>query len=74
MHATDRHCTQRAMRNVRNAATTIPNVPHTSFRNKDFSGAIRKYETRIDILTKLEARTKNVCPAIDAYVTLARVF
>jgi hypothetical protein len=42
------------------AAKTSAKVPQTNFRKSDFSGAIRKYDTRIDILTVLEARTKSV--------------
>lgn len=54
------HCNQRAIRKVRKAAMTIPKVAHTSLRSVDFFGAIRKYETRIDSLTKLDARTKRL--------------
>jgi hypothetical protein len=35
-------------------------VPQTSFRKSEFFGAMRKYETRIDIFTVEEARTNNV--------------
>jgi hypothetical protein len=42
------------------AAKTRAKVAHTSFRKSDFSGAIRKYDVKMDILTKLEARTKRV--------------
>lgn len=61
------HCSQSATKKVTKAATTIVSVPHTSFRKTDFSGAMRKYETRMDIFTKLDANTKSVCPAMDAY-------
>ena len=60
------HWTHSATRNTTNAANTRAKVPQTSLRKSDFSGAMRKYETRMDILTVLEARTNNVCPAIDA--------
>jgi hypothetical protein len=60
------HCTHNATRKTTNAANTSAKVPHTSFRKSDFSGAIRKYDTRIDIFTVLEARTNNVWPASDA--------
>ena len=60
------HCNHKAMRKVRKAATTMPKVTHTSFRKVDFFGATRKYDTRIDTLTKVDARTKRVWLPIDA--------
>ena len=66
------HCSHKAIRKVRKAAITMPNVAHTSFRKVDLLGAIRKYETRIDSFTKLEAETKRVCPAIDAFRPFCR--
>lgn len=60
------HCTHRATKKTINAANTSAKVPQTSFRNSDFSGAIRKYDTRIDSFTVLDASTKSVWPAIDA--------
>jgi hypothetical protein len=60
------HCTHKATKKTMKAANTSAKVPQTSFRKSDFSGAIRKYETRIDIFTVLEARTNNVWPARDA--------
>jgi hypothetical protein len=53
------HCNHKAMRNVRKAAMTIAKVTQTNFRNVDLFGAIRKYETKMDNLTKLEASTKR---------------
>ena len=64
------HCTQSATRNTANAAKTRAKVAHTSFRKRDFSGAIRKYDTRIDIFTVELAKTNNVCPAMLAWKTL----
>ena len=56
---THMHCNHKAMRNVRKAAMTIAKVTQTNFRNVDLFGAIRKYETKMDNLTKLEASTKR---------------
>jgi hypothetical protein len=39
---THMHWSHKAMRKVRKAAMTIPNVTHTSFRKSDLAGAIRK--------------------------------
>ena len=54
------HCTQRATKKTTKAAKTTPKIAQTSFLRMDFSGAMRKYETRIDSLTVLEASTKRV--------------
>jgi hypothetical protein len=54
------HCTQRATRKTMKAAKTRAKVAQTNLRKSDFSGAMRKYDTSIDILTKLEASTKSV--------------
>lgn len=54
------HCTHSATKKTMNAANTRANVPQTSFRKTDFSGAMRKYDTRIDNLAVLDARTNNV--------------
>jgi hypothetical protein len=48
------------------AANTRAKVAQTNFRKMDFSGAMRKYDIRIDILTVDEARTNSVWPAMDA--------
>lgn len=60
------HCTHRATKKTMKAANTRANVAHTSLRKSDFSGAMRKYETSIDILTVEEASTNRVWPARDA--------
>jgi hypothetical protein len=54
------HCTHSATKKTTKARKTRPKVAQTNFRNSDFSGAIRKYDTKIDILTKLDASTKSV--------------
>jgi hypothetical protein len=53
-----------------NAAKTSAKVAQTSFRKSDFSGAIRKYDTRMEIFTVLEASTKSVWPAKEAWLSL----
>lgn len=60
------HCTHNATKNTTKAAKTSTKVPQTSLRKSDFSGAMRKYDTRIDILTVLDARTNKVWPAMEA--------
>lgn len=60
------HCTQSATRNTTKAANTRANVAQTSLRKSDFSGAMRKYEMRMDILTVEEAKTNSVWPAMEA--------
>jgi hypothetical protein len=57
-----------------NAAKTRAKVAQTSFRNSDFSGAIRKYDTRMEIFTVLEARTKSVWPAKEAWLSLGSAY
>ena len=71
---THMHCTHKATRNTTKAAKTSAKVPQTNFRKSDFSGAIRKYETRIDIFTVLDASTKRVCPAKDAWELLESAY
>jgi hypothetical protein len=64
------HCTHNATRKTMNAAKTSAKVAQTSFRKSDFSGAIRKYDTRMEIFTVLEASTKSVWPAKEAWLSL----
>lgn len=64
------HCSHNAIWKVRKAAMTTVKVAQTSLRNVDLLGAMRKYETRMDNLTELDAKMKKFCPAIEAYPLL----
>jgi hypothetical protein len=71
---THMHCTHKATRNTMNAANTIAKVPQTSLRKSDFSGAIRRYDRRMETFTVDDARTNNVWPASEAWLFVSSAY
>lgn len=59
------HCVHCTIRNAVFKATTNGIVANVSLRNHEPNSAIRRYDTRIDSLTRPVANKYSVCPAID---------